>query len=387
MSSEIISIQPTPIQNLTSIELPLSLLEDECSLEKYTKLPLSRLPALGTAFEPLASAVQTVVNGSGSTSGLYRVTIPKGTHLAEFKNGAGNLGAVLDANNKLSGQAVLNPLVCNPTMVFMAAALASVDKKLDTIQELQQEMMDFLAQKERTELRGNLIFLSDILDNYRYNWNNDMYKNSNHIKVLDIRQTAEQQILFCRDQISSKLRKKAFFHGDKDAQKQIETMQAEFKEYQLALYAHAFSSYLDVMLVGNYTSEYLDGIKKKIESYSWQYRELYTKSYDQLEAYFSTSIQSSLLKGLKSASKATGGAIAKIPVLKKSPVDEVLLDAGDKLEKLGSRRAEQQMQKLVERQSSVVRPFIENIETVERLYNNPITMAFDKDTVYLGIAE
>ena len=93
------------------------------------------------------------------------------------------------------------------------------------------------------------------------------------------------------------------------------------------------------------------------------------------------------MKGLKSASKATGGAIAKIPVLKKSPVDEVLLDAGDKLEKLGSRRAEQQMQKLVERQSSVVRPFIENIETVERLYNNPITMAFDKDTVYLGIAE
>lgn len=140
MSSEIISIQPTPIQNLTSIELPLSLLEDECSLEKYTKLPLSRLPALGTAFEPLASAVQTVVHGSGSTSGLYRVTIPKGTHLAEFKNGAGNLGAVLDANNKLSGQAVLNPLVCNPATVFMAAALASVDKKLDTIQELQQEI-------------------------------------------------------------------------------------------------------------------------------------------------------------------------------------------------------------------------------------------------------
>ena len=61
--------------------------EDQVSIAKYTKLPLSRVPALGTAFEPLAAAFQNVVNGGGTTSGLYKVTIPKGGHLAEFKNG------------------------------------------------------------------------------------------------------------------------------------------------------------------------------------------------------------------------------------------------------------------------------------------------------------
>ena len=60
-------------------------------------------------------------------------------------------------------------------------------------------------------------------------------------------------------------------HSDKDAKKQIDAIQSAFMEYQLALYTHSFSSFLDVMLVGNYASEYLSGIKQKIESYSWQY--------------------------------------------------------------------------------------------------------------------
>ena len=387
MTNELTDGRITDYQGLINMEFQPVLFEDDYPSGNYTKLPISRIPALGTAFEPLASAVQKVVGSSGTSGGLYRVTIPSGTHLAEFKNGAGNLGTVLNANNQISGQAVLNPLVCNPTMIFMAAALANIDKKLDAIQELQQDMMDFLVQKERAENRGNLIFLSDILNNFRFNWNNDMFKNSNHIKVLDIRQAAEQKILFYRDQISSKLKKKSFFHSDKDAQKQMDKIEASFKDYQLALYTHGFSSFLDVMLVGNYASEYLRGIRQKIESYSLQYRELYTKCYDQLEAYYDSSIQSSLLKGLKTMSRATGEAIAKVPVLGKGQIDKALIDAGSKLDHFGTQRTVQQMRKLVDRQSSCVRPFIENIESVELLYNNAINMVFDKEAVYIGVGE
>lgn len=385
MENEIKAMQYTAMQSMEHIDLRPVLIEDEFPIASYTKIPLSKIPALGTAFEPLVSAVQTVVGGAETTSGLYKVTIPKGTHLAEFKSGAGNLGTALNANNQIAGQAVLNPLVCDPTMIFMAAALANVDKKLDAILELQQEMMDFLVQKERAELRGNMIFLADILNNFRFNWNNDMYKNSNHIKILDVRQEAEQKILFYRDQISSKMKKKSLIHSDKDTQKQLDKVQADFREYQLALYMHGFASFLDVMLVGNYASEYLSGIIEKLESYSWEYRELYSKCYDQLAALADSSLQSALLKGLKHASKATGAALSKVPVLNRGSVDEALLEAGSKLEKLGEKRTHQQMRSLVARQSAFVKPFIENIESLERLYNNPITMVFDEGMVYLGI--
>ena len=77
----------------------------------------------------------------------------------------------------------------------------------------------------------------------------------------------------------------------------------------------------------------------------------------------------------------------QIPVLNRSTLDETLLDAGDRLEELGDRRTYDQLRLLAERQSSCVRPFVENIETVERFYNNPISLAFDNNTLYLGTVE
>jgi len=106
------------------------------------------------------------------------------------------------------GQARLNPLIFDPKMIFMAAVFANIEKKLDNILEMQQEIVDFMVRKERSELRGDLNYLSDILNNYKYNWNNDKYKNNNHIKVLDIKETAERKIDFYRDQIEQKIQKK-----------------------------------------------------------------------------------------------------------------------------------------------------------------------------------
>ncbi|HKM04635.1 MAG TPA: hypothetical protein VJZ04_08640 [Lachnospiraceae bacterium] len=359
----------------------------EANLTQYTKMPLSRIASYGVAFEPLAAVAKNIVSGGSSTSGLYRVSIPNGGKLAQFKDGSGYLGAVLQKNGAVGGgQARLNPIVCNSTMIFMAAALANINKKLDNIQEFQQEMMSFLMQKEKSKLRGNLNVLTDILNNYKYNWNNDMYKNSNHIKVLDIKQTSEQKIDFYREQIAEAISKKSLIHSSQDVRKQLEKVQDQFKEYQLALYLYAFSAFMEVILLENYESGYLDGISKKIEKYSLMYRELYTKSYDQIEGNAKTSIQSHLLNGVSSISKNTGKVFAKIPVVGKSQIDETLIETGDKLNEFGKKRTEQTMKQLIEKQSSYIRPFIENINTVNKLYNQPMEMIIDKENIYFGIS-
>ena len=41
--------------------------ESKVGVSDYAKLPVSRLAALGTAFEPLAAAVQTAVSGAGGS--------------------------------------------------------------------------------------------------------------------------------------------------------------------------------------------------------------------------------------------------------------------------------------------------------------------------------
>ena len=373
------------IQYLQNLNLHPTLLEDDVPTETYTKLPFSQIAALGTAFEPLSAIAQTIAGPSSTTSSLYRVTIPSGTHLASFKSGIGNLGTILNADNKIAGQAVLNPLSFNPTMIFMAASLANIDKKLDSIQKLQQEMLSFLVQKERAELRGNLIFLYDLLESYKYNWNNDMYKSNNHIKVLDILQTANQKIILYKAQILSVIASKSFLHSDKEAQNRFDKIHSLLKDYQLALYTLAFSSFLDVMLIENYHSDYLNGIRERLDHYSVEYRELYTKCYEYIESSFNSSIQSSLLKGINHISKATGEAIAKVPVLSKGPVDEALIAAGGRIDQYNSWKITHQLQKMTDQQSSYVRPFIDNIVMIDQLYNNPIDMIIGHDCVYLGV--
>ena len=184
--------------------------ESEVGVSNYTPLPLSRLTAYGTAFQPLTTAVQTAIGGAGG-SGIYYVNTG-GKTMFQMKSTGNFIGSLQSPTGMVGGgQAQMTPLTCDPTMLFMAAALANIEKKLDAIQDMQREMMDFLIQKEKADLKGNLNFLFDVFNNYKYNWNNAMYKNSNHIKVLDIRQEAEKKIAFYREQIIAKVNKKYRF--------------------------------------------------------------------------------------------------------------------------------------------------------------------------------
>ena len=357
--------------------------ESEVGVANYTPLSLSRLAAYGTAFQPLTTAIQTAVRGAGG-SGIYYVNTA-GKTMFQMKGTKKFIGSLQTPTGMVGGgQAQMTPLACDPTMLFMAAALANIDKKLDTIQNMQQEMMDFLVQKEKADLRGNLNFLLDIFNNYKYNWNNETYKTNNHIKVLDIRQEAEKKITFYREQIIAKVNKKSLIHSDQTVNKQLQMVQDQFKDYQLALYLLGFSSFLEVMLLGNFDSDYLSSVSEKLDTYSLKYRELYTKCYDEIEGYSSTSVQSSMLKGIAKASTSVGKFVEKIPVVSKGQADEALIAAGEKLEEFNTDKLRKQMSSLIEHQSNAVRPFIENIDTVNGLCNKPVKLLVDKDNLYIA---
>ena len=370
---------------MSAVELPPLAAQNEIALQTYTKVPLSRVTALGAGLEPVVAAVQQVASKGQAVSGYYKVTIPAGTRLAAFKDGSGLLGTAMNETG-IAGQARLNPLMCDPTMLFVAAAMANIDKKLDSIQETQQEMMDFIVQKEKSALKGSLEFLIDIFNNYKYNWNNDKYKSANHIKALDIRLDAAKAIDFYREQIKAHAGKKPLLHSDQDVKKLMDRVMDDFKEYRLALYLFSFAYFEEVLLQENYDAAYLEAITKKIDEYALQYRELYTTAFTKIEGYTRSSLQAKGLGGLSAVTKAAGEAIAKIPVISKTQLDENLIVAGERLENFGDRRVQTRMRQLVDQQSSCIRPFVENIETIGRLYNRPMALVFNGEDLYLGEA-
>ncbi len=376
------------IRSMTAVEIKPETAREELSSRNYSKVPLSRITALGVGFEPLTAALQQVLSGGEAVSGIYRVTIPAGTHLAQFNDGTGFLGAAFGAGG-IEAQARLNPLMFSPAAVgtlFMAATLANIDKKLDAIQETQKEMLDFLKAKEKSALMGDLEFLADVFNNYKYNWNSEKYKTANHIKAMDIRQSAMHSLELYQSQIQKHMEKRSIMPSDRDVKKQLDQLIDEMQDYRLALYIYGFAYLVEVLLQENFDAQYLASIASSINDKALEYRELYTKVYTRVEERAKSTLQSKALGALSAVSRAAGKTVEKIPVISKSQLDENLINAGEVLGEHSETRTDSALGRLTEYSGDCVRPFVEQIRAIDRVYNSPMNILFDSENVYLGSA-
>ena len=277
----------------------------------------------------------------------------------------------------------MTPLGCDPTMMFMAMSLMTIEKKLDDIKNLQIEMLEFVKAKEKANLRGNMNALIDILNNYKFNCDNEKYKTNKHILVQDSRRNAEQSILLYRDLIQSMLAKKEIIHSDQEINSKIKKADENFKEYQISLYLYSFSSFLEVMLLENFGKDYIESVKSKIEEYLLKYKELYTECYNEIESYTKKSIQSILTKGVAEVSKGTGKVVSKIPLVSKGSVDEFLIESSEKIRKFNDKRNRNSVQRLTANSIKGSNPFIESLNQISKIYNEPIEVLIDNKNLYL----
>ena len=372
------------VKAMTDVEFYPTVIDKPEDMSRYNVIPLTKIAATGTAFDSIVAAFNFVTNGGKASSGIYRVVVENGGELMKFKDGKGYLGAVKAANGGVGGgQAVLNPLVCNPATLCMAITLISMDRKLDKIQKLQKEMFEYIKQKDKAKLKGNLNFLSDIINNYKFNWNNKTYKQTHLIKTQDIKQSAEGSIEHYQSMIRSKVREKGFLKTSQQVQKQLNEVEDMLQDYSLALYIHAFASFLEVMLLENFDSGYLHSVRNKIEGYSIRYREIYTDSYDRIERALDKSLQGHVLGGLAKFNEGAGQVIEKIPVIEKTPLDEGLGAAGKTLSKVKSKAISRRMRGFESNQKTQVRPFLDNINMVDAMYNEPLELMFDEEYLYI----
>lgn len=357
---------------------------DKSSLDSKQKFPMSQLAALGVAFQPIMQGINFVLGSGQGGSGLYFVDT-MGTKMHRFANEPAFLGSLKNAAGGVGGgQARLYQLPIDPTMLFMAMALISVEQKLDSIEKTQKEILAFLELREEAKLKGDLNTLIDIQSNYKFNWDNEKYKTNKHILVQQIRRDSEHSIILYREQLVKCLGRNTVIHSDHNVKLAMSKASSLLNDYHLALYIFSFSSFLEVMLLENFDSGYLGSITDKIAEYKDAYTELYTMCYDRFEKDSGTSLQSYALRGLSVVSSKAGKLIEKIPVISKSQIDEGLIKAGDKLTSINADRMQSVMQTLSDSRCDAVDPFVENINAISSLYNKPIELCFDEENIYFG---
>ena len=390
------SVQPNENLECLSIELVPNIEEASFNDDRYTKIPFGQLASLGVGLSGIGVMAQTVMASSGAEAGevLYRIANsdtakgtlqmisgkPGATYGTYMQDGVFSNRAVFE---QVAGSGAAQTVPIDPTAIFMAAALASINMKLDAIQATQQEMFDYVKQRDESEMRADLVFLTDVFNTYKDSWNNDLYVQNHHAQALTCKRHAMANIDFYRQEIVAKTNEKDLLHSDKKVEKKQEELERYFKDYQMALTMYAFSSFMDVLLSKNFEKNYLDYISETIREYSYKYRELYTDCYNRVAIYANQSVDSMVRKGLSKASKATGQGVAKAPLINKTDLENNLLQVSVKLKEYDADKREETLNALAENSSASVMPYVETIDNLNRFHNEPMDVMFDEEYIYV----
>lgn len=383
------------VERLVATEIRLAPTEEHANTSDAIKLPLEHIPELGVAFSSLPEAFRTVTT-TIKTPSLLQPTDKFGNPLdpsilQNFKDNSGLMGSYRDPANgfaqarfhRVSGESTSTVQVpYDPTMLFMAAALMQINQKLDSIQKTLNDMFDYMRQRDKANMRGNLKTLADILNGYGLNYGNTTYMANAHMKALDIKQASAQDIELYSNQIRATLTKKSI-ELRTSVGKRLDKVLDLLKDCQLATYIHAFSLFLEPMLAENFESAKLADTAAKIESDSIAYRKLYTQCYDKLEASVTGTIDTALLRGLSSAGMKLGQAIATTPVGDHTLIDEALKGVGEEIGKFNDHQTRNLIEKLHQAKTPDVSPFKQSVKEINALYNQPAKIAVDSENIYI----
>lgn len=363
--------------------------------EKVTfSMPIAQLATLGAGVSSLIPTLHTVTQTTTvNAQGLYRLAnAGVGDALKVARNG--NFWGAFkcaDGTSKFAQLQSAGPLTAtstatvpiDPATMLMAIALFSIEQKLDSIAEMQKQILTFLEVEKESEIEADVETLVSMISKYKYNWDNEHYLQSNHKMVLDLQRTARKNMLSYQKQVTEVLNSRQLVVAQMKVKSTLKDLLKKFKYYRLSLYTFSLASLLEIMLSGNFKEEYITGIKEEIESLSMTYRDLYGKCSEHLERLGNSALEANLLKGIGNASNAVGKLIGSIPKIKDGQVDEFLQDSGERMKNnaVGMER------NVVKAFAKISNPgtgvFTEKMRDMILIYNHTAEICFDDKQIYL----
>lgn len=360
------------------------------------KIPFADITALGSTFSSFFSAFATTTAADNGEI-LYRAITKDGTPIKLpflCKEGASGFAPGIRTSNGLgvarfqevhqvaNANAVAN-VTTSASLGFISIALVQINHKLDDIKETQEKIIDILLGDKKAQQQGDFNYLSDLLHDYKYNWDDSQYLNNAYLKVEDIKRTSLHNLTFYKTRILSILDDSSFIKTHRSFNEKMSQLNQMFEEYRAASFLYAYTSFVGAVILGKFSSAYVDKLYAKINKASQNYRETYTKAYNLLEQELGSTIDSHFLKGVSNITKAAGIGLSKIPILNRSQLDENIVDAADNLNEQNKNRTKEIMSRFVNNKNDQTNIFSETLKTLDHLHNDDTDIYFDKENLYL----
>ncbi len=360
--------------------------KDTLSNNTYS-LSLSKLSKISPITVSTASNIQSILDQSPKKTGqLYRVTnLGKNDSLKAMRDGKTFWGSIKksDGSSTMAKLKEVNPnaaMALDPTVMMMAVALAGIEQELGEIKELSKEIYSFLEHEKESEIESDLEILNRSISDFKFNLEDEKYLINNHKQVMDIKRTANKNMLFYKKEIKDDLSKDKFITTGNSMNSIINKIQKNFKYYRLSLYIYSFSTLMEVLLLGNYKSDYLLSKKNELDELDNEYLETFNQAFEYVKKNADKSLEGNVLSELGSAGKAIGNLAMKVKV---KNVNDWLNEKGDYLKQSGQNIKDSYSIKFDEMKESNSRPFINQIEKVDCIYNKTKDIFFDKENIYL----
>ncbi|MDD5888350.1 MAG: hypothetical protein PUC82_02555 [bacterium] len=360
--------------------------KEELAKSSYA-ISLTSLAKLSPITAPTATAVKNVVENNHITNGkLYRITnMGKNDSLKAMRDGKTFWGAI-KRNDGTSTMAKLkevnsgNIMSLDPPMMMMSVALAGIEAELGEIKEISKNIYNFLQHDKEAEIESDLEILNKSITDFKFNLEDEKYLSNNYKQVMDIKRTANKNMLFYKKEIQENLSKSKIITTNSTMNNIIEDIQKEFRYYRLSLYVYSFSTFMEILLLGNYNSDYLLTKKNELDELDTEYLKNYNKALEYIKKIADKSLEGNLLQGLGSAGKAIGNLAEKAKV---KNVDNWLNEKGDNLKRSGDDFKNKFADKFSDIKDSKSKPFINQIEKINLIYNNTKEIYFDDKNIYL----
>lgn len=383
------------------IEISKGILQDldtNISSKKTIKVPIAQLATLGAGVSSLIPALRTVTQTTSmNTQGLYRLANQSiGDTLKVAKNGnfwgafkkadGGSKFLQLKEAGTLNGTST-TVMPIDPATMMMSAALFSIEQQLGNILEMEKQILSFLQMEKESEIEADVDMLTNIIEKYKYNWDNEHFVTSNHKLVIDIQRSARTNLKFYQKQVNDILNSKQLLISQSKVNSTLDNLHKEFKYYRLSLYTYSMASLIEILLSGNFKEENISKSKSEIESFSLDYRELYTQCSVLIEKMSKKSLETNVLKGIGRASNTIGKFIGNIPVIKEGLVDEFLQDSGKHLKSNAKGMEEKVTNIFAEMSDPKTSTFIGKMNDMIQIYNHTSEIFFDENQIYLVTGE
>lgn len=341
--------------------------------DTHKEIPVSDFSSLGAAGSSLHQFVQSIAKPGGE--GIYKVTFPKGFSdmtLSKFKNEDAFMGSgIMDGSFK---QARLTQVFGDPTQIFIAMALMSIQSKLNEINEMQHEILDFMFDVEESKLAGNLSVLNKTIDDYKLNKENRSFIKQMLAQIGNIKREASQSEELYKTQILKIIETEDSFHAISKANDLVNKLRRNMRNYHLAFYIRSYTEFLEVFLIENFSEKNLNHVRDRFIAEKKAYDKQYLECYEWAKHYLDSAVGHGISPFLKGFDKA---------------YEKVLIHVPFHLDRFFSADAEKyvstdtQLERISTDKKCGTGTFVDSIKRIKRLQEEAVELYIDGEKVYM----